>query len=369
MNVTATCREVGVSRKTFYKYLARFTADGVDGFFPRSRRSVSNPAATPAGVADAIVRARKELEEEGGDYGAISIGWRLQDEGVAWVPSRATIHRVLVRRGQVAPAPRKRPRAANYRRFEAPRPNAMWQLDGFVHRLAGGREVTVLQLIDDHSRLALATRAAPSENGRDAWEVFATADARHGLPRVLLTDNGPAFNGHRRGFTTALELRLRALGVTPVSSAAGHPQTCGKDERAHATLQRWLTKQEPAEDLDQLQAQLNTYEGWFNNRRHQGIGSPPNSAGTSPTRSTPAASRCRPRPRSPGAPSAPAAESASTDTKSGSAGVTAAPKPPSSAPATSSPCSSAQNTSAASSSTATAAISPATTNPHHPHGT
>ena len=261
-----------MSRKTFYKYLERFLADGVDGFFPRSRAPLTSPRATSAVVVEAIVRARKELAEQGDYDGAISISWWLEDQAVTPLPARATIHRVLVRRGQVVPHPRRRPRAANYRRFEAPGPNAMWQLDGFTHRLADGRTVVVLQLIDDHSRLALATRAAPSENGRDAWAVFETAAARWGLPRVLLTDNGPAFNGHRRGFSTGLEERVRALGVTPVTCSVGHPQTCGKDERAHATLQRWLTKQEPAADLGQLQAQLDAYDTRFNNRRHQGIG-------------------------------------------------------------------------------------------------
>ena len=271
MNVTGVCRGLGITPKTFYKYLARFVDEGVDGFFPRSRRPLTNPATTSPGMDEAIVRARKELDDQGDYNGAISIGWRLEDTGVV-PPSRATIHRVLVRRGQVVPQPRKRPRAANHRRFEAPRPNAMWQLDGFEHRLADGRTVVVLQLIDDHSRLALASRAAPSENGRDAWAVFTTAAARWGLPRALLTDNGSAFNGHRRGYTTELETRLRALGVTPITCSVGHPQTCGKDERAHATLQRWLTKHAPAEDLEQLQTQLDAYDTRFNNRRHQGIG-------------------------------------------------------------------------------------------------
>jgi transposase InsO family protein len=272
VDVAGVCRELGVARQTFYKYLARFSTEGVEGFFPRSRRPLTSPSMTPAQVADKIVRARKELAEEGADVGAISIGWRLEDEGMLGVPSRATIHRVLVRRGQVVAQPRKRPRSA-CRRFEAPRPNAMWQLDGFDVVLADGANGVVLQLMDDHSRLDLASRAAPSENGEDAWAVFQTAAARYGLPRVLLTDNGSAFNGDRRGFTADLQTRVRALGVKPVSSSVAHPQTCGKNERVHATAERWLAKQPPAADLQQLQTQLNTYRDWYNRkRRHQALG-------------------------------------------------------------------------------------------------
>lgn len=273
MNVAAVCRSLGIARKTFYKYLSRFNAEGVEGLFPRSRRPGTSPSATPPAVADAIVRARKELAEEGADNGAISIGWRLEEAGMAAVPARATIHRVLVRRGQVVAQPKKRPRRGRYRRFEAPRPNAMWQMDGFETRLADGRTAVVIQMLDDHSRLDLACRAAASENGEDAWAAFQTAAGRYGLPRVLLTDNGAALNGQRRGYTAELERRVRALGVKPVPSSVGHPQTCGKDERAHSTLQRWLAKQPPAEDVAQLQALLEIYREWYNTkRRHQALG-------------------------------------------------------------------------------------------------
>jgi transposase InsO family protein len=269
--VVAVCREVGVSRKTFYKYFHRFRDQGVEGLFPRSRVPLTSPTATPEAVVDAVVRARKELDEEGGYNGAISIGWRLEAEGWVAVPSRATIHRVLVRRGLVVAQPRKRPRSSVVRRFEASAPNQMWQMDSFKYTLASGRTVVVIQLEDDHSRLDLADRAAPSENGADVWVAVQTAIARYGLPRLMLTDNGSAFNGHRRGFTTDLESRLRALGVTPISSSRDHPQTCGKNERVHKTTQRWLTKRPPADDLIHLQALLDTYRQYYNNRRHQGI--------------------------------------------------------------------------------------------------
>jgi transposase InsO family protein len=272
VDVTAECERLGISRQTFYKYLGRFSAEGVEGFFPRSRAPLRRPGLTPAWLEDAIVRARKELDDDGADIGAISIGWRLEDRGVWPVPSRATIHRVLVRRGLVTAQPRKRPRAAT-RRFEAAAPNLMWQLDGMGHVLADGREVVVLQVIDDCSRLDLACRAAASENGLDAWAVIEAAIGTHGLPDLLLTDNGSAFNGHRRGFTTDLEKRLMALGVKPISSSIAHPQTCGKNERVHKTLRRWLARRPTATDLAQLQDQLDTYRDWYNNRRrHQSLG-------------------------------------------------------------------------------------------------
>ena len=223
-------------------------------------------------MEDAIVSARKDLDHEGADIGAISIRWRLADQGLDRLPSRATVHRVLVRRGQVVRQPKKRPKAST-RRFTAPFPNAMWQLDSFAYALADGTVVAIIQVEDDCSRLDLADRAAASENGADVWEAFATAVGRHGLPRVMLTDNGSALNGHRRGFSTVLETRLRALGVTPVSASIAHPQTCGKNERGHQTLQRWLRRRAPATGLAELQMLLEIYRNWYNqHRRHQALG-------------------------------------------------------------------------------------------------
>lgn len=273
VNVAAVCRELHIARKTFYVYLHRFQAEGVEGFFPRSRRPVHSPMATPEPVVEAIVRARKELLGEGQYAGPITIGWRLAAQGMDPVPSRATIARVLTRRGQVVSAPRKRPMRRRWRRFEAPFPNAMWQLDGFEYRLADDTPAVVLQLLDDHSRLDLACRAARSENGADACAVFQTAVTRYGLPRVLLTDNSGSFNGQRRGFTAELEAMVRQLGVTPVAASVGHPQTCGKDERAHDTLRQWLDHQVPPASIADLQALLEIYHAWYNTqRRHQGIG-------------------------------------------------------------------------------------------------
>jgi transposase InsO family protein len=270
-DVSAQCAVLGVSRQTFYKYVRRFDAEGVGGFFPRSRAPKMSPSLTSPLVEDAIVRVRKDLDDDGGDNGPISIRWRLEDEGYARLPSRATVARVLSRRGLVVSEPRKRPKAAT-RRFAASQPNVMWQMDSTDYLLSDATVVSVIQILDDCSRLDLADVAALSENGDDVWLTVKAAISRYGLPQLMLTDNATAFNGHRRGFTTALETRLRALGVTPISSRVRHPQTCGKNERVHQTLLRWLRRRPPAHDLNELQALLDTYRDWYNHRRrHQSL--------------------------------------------------------------------------------------------------
>jgi transposase InsO family protein len=273
VEVTAECAGLGTTTKTFYKYLARFAAEGVEGFYPRSRRPLRSPTRVSGEVEDVIVRARKELDGEGWDAGAEQIGFWIRDHPQAWptgavVPSRATINRVLDRRGQMVKVPQRRPRRSRHR-FEADQPNTMWQMDGFEHGLANGRTVVVLQISDDCSRFDLALRAVVSENSQDVWDAVLHAAARYGLPARFLTDNGTAFSGRRRGWVSRLEENLRALNVLPLTSSVGHPQTCGKNERAHATVLKWLARQPAAETLDELQAQLDAYRDHYNHWRRK----------------------------------------------------------------------------------------------------
>jgi hypothetical protein len=142
-------------------------------------------------------------------------------------------------------------------------------MDGFEFVLAGGQVVVVLQISDDCSSLDLALRAASSENAVEVWDAVLWAMQRYGLPARLLTDNGSAFSGARRGWVSHLEENLRALNVAPITSSVAHPQTCGKNERAHATVRKWLARQPAPESLEQLQSLLDAYRAHYNDRRRK----------------------------------------------------------------------------------------------------
>ncbi|WP_433787733.1 DDE-type integrase/transposase/recombinase [Actinomycetospora sp. CA-101289] len=283
INVTRVCREAGVTRSVFYLKLARFREQGSAGLAPRSRAPRTRPTSTPAHVGEAVVRARKELADQGWDHGAVSIRWRLLDHtrsGVhpaggpvlelAEVPSRATIHRILIQRGQITPQPQKRPHRG--RRFVHPAPNAVWQVDGTTTLLADATRVTVVQIIDDHSRLDIACHAAVSENSDAVWQALTAGFERYGHPACVLSDNGTAFSGRRRQWPLVeMERGLARRGITTIVSSIGHPQTCGKNERAHQTLQRWLAARPTPRTLTELQALLETYRHGYNHRRHQAL--------------------------------------------------------------------------------------------------
>jgi transposase InsO family protein len=269
VNISRFCREHGVSRGVFHKYVTRFRTEGADGFTRRSTAPHHHPAALPATVTEAVLRARKELADEGLDNGPISIRWRLQDHQVTPLPSRNSVYRILTDRGQITPAPRKRPKTR--RRFEYTDPNGLWQIDGMEFYLAGGEKVCVLQIIDDHSRLDICCYAATSENSADTWTALTHAINGYGVPVRVLSDNGLAFSGKHRGGMADTERHLAEHGTTTIASSVYHPQTCGKNERAHQTLRKWLAKQPAPDTLDALQHQLEDYRVVYNNRRHQSL--------------------------------------------------------------------------------------------------
>jgi hypothetical protein len=268
-SVTAVCRELGIGRDTYYEAKRRFDAEGVTGLLPRSRRPGSSPNQTAVVMEDAIVRARKELADEGWDNGARSIRYRLERQGLS-PPAVSTIHQVLRRRGLVVDQPRKRPHSAT-RRFEFPAVNSCWQMDGTEWKLADGSKVTIIGVVDDHSRRSLGHYAARGETGDAVWACFVKAVNDHGLPTRVLTDNGTSFNARRRGWEVEFTHNLTALGVTPISSGNHHPQTCGKRERLNGTIKRWLAKQPPATSMPELQAQLDIFNAAYDHRPHQSL--------------------------------------------------------------------------------------------------
>jgi transposase InsO family protein len=288
VNVSELCEQLQISRQTFYKYRRRWHIEGPEGLIERSRRPHTSPQSIGAAVVDEIVRLRKTLEV---DNGAQAIAYQLQRSG--WpTPAVSTIHRVLVDRGLVTPQPHKRPKTS--RRFVWPNPNDAWQIDATSWLLVNGRQVWIMDVLDDHSRLLVAAVACATPSGGAAWDALCAGAAEWGLPAHVMSDNGRCFTtrflpygvGH-----AAFERHLRAAGIRHLLSSPAHPQTCGKLERSHQTTKRWLATQPLAETLAQLQAQLDAWRDHYNfHRPHRAIaGATPAEAWAATRRATPGA--------------------------------------------------------------------------------
>ena len=148
------------------------------------------------------VRVRAALEASGLDHGPISVHDKMQAMGLDPVPSVASLARIFRQAGVARVEPRKKPRAS-WRRFVYPAPNACWQLDATEYVLTGGRKCVIFQLIDDHSRYAVASHVAWGETAEAAIVGCDKGIAAHGVPQRLLSDNGVALNPSRRGIRRA----------------------------------------------------------------------------------------------------------------------------------------------------------------------
>ncbi len=266
-SVREVARSHGVSKTWLYELLARHRAGGLEALAPRSRRPRSSPTRVPAAVEDEIVLLRKRLSEDGWDAGAQTIWSHLAERHDGSAPcSVSSVWRILTRRGFVTPEPHKRPKSS-YVRFEASLPNECWQMDVTHVQLRSGRGVEVLNVIDDHSRLCVASRAFRVVTAADVVTTFYEAAAHYGFPASVLSDNGAVFTASARGDRGALATVLAGLGIVFKHSRPYHPQTCGKVERFHQTEKKFLVAKSASRSLVALQERLDTFSDYYNTVR------------------------------------------------------------------------------------------------------
>ena len=270
--VSTFCLEHGISRETFYAIRKRAAVDGpAAALEPRSRRPKGSPSKLTDEIARQAIGVRAALEQSGLDHGPISVHDKMRALGMTPVPSTASLARIFRDAGVARVEPKKKPRAS-FRRFVYPAPNACWQLDGTEYVLTGGRKCVIFQLIDDHSRLAVASHVAWGETSAGAIAVVAKGIAAHGVPQRLLSDNGAALNPSRRGVLGQLVAYVTSLGVEPITGKPYKPTTQGKNERFHQTLFRFLDRQALAATLEELQGQVDQFDQIYNTERpHQGL--------------------------------------------------------------------------------------------------
>lgn len=261
-------REYGVSQSWISRLVGRYRREGEVAFQPRSRRPHTSPARLAQTTIDLIIELREKLASKGLDNGAYTIAWHLHHHHGA-VVSPASIHRHLCAAGLIEAQPQKRPKSS-YIRFAAQQPNERWQAD-FTHWwLADGTHTEILCWVDDHARYAISVSAHRRVTGPIVLATFRKAFAAHGIPASTLTDNGMVFTTRLaggKGGRNAFENELHRLGVTQINSTPNHPTTCGKVERFHQTLKKWLTGQPRATTVIELQTQLDAFVDEYNHRR------------------------------------------------------------------------------------------------------
>ena len=256
-NLTALCRQFGISRKTGYKWLAR--AEAAQALGDRSRRPRTSPRQTPAAMEARIL----ELRAQHPAWGGRKLHHRLVATGVADVPAPSTITAVLRRHGLLAADPPRR----DFRRFEHAEPNALWQMDFMGHRPLRQDRLHPWTLLDDHSRFALGLTACANEQQPTVKDQLTAAFRRYGLPRAILCDNGAPWGTAGMGGLTSLEAWLLRLGVEPWHGRPRHPQTQGKVERFHSTIATEIFARHPLTTLAEVQGHFDAFRAIYNLQR------------------------------------------------------------------------------------------------------
>ena len=273
-NISELCRRFRISRKTGYKWLDR--KDLAD----RSRRPQHSPSRTAAELEARVLAIRSAHPAWGGRKIAHVLA---RDQGVQLAPS--TVTSLLRRHGLISPAASEA--ATPWRRFEHEAPNALWQIDFKGHFATDTARCHPLTVLDDHSRFNVVLQALDGERREPVQRVLQGVFERYGLPERINADNGPPWGAPMEGALTTLGVWLIRLGVRLSHSRPAHPQTNGKDERFHRTMQAEVLLGRHFQDLDDAQHHFSRWRHVYNfERPHEAIGM-----------NTPA-SRYKPSPRS-----------------------------------------------------------------------
>lgn len=263
--MSALCQEFGVSRPTGYRWWRRFQqASSVTAIVERSRRPEHSPAQTESRKEERVVALRQEH-----GWGAKKLEVLLREEGQPLTV--ITINRILKRRGLVR---KKDSHAASMQRFERSRPNELWQMDGKGAYGGSDGMCYPLSILDDHSRYVVGLYGLRAFTAEEIYPCMVRSFERYGVPEAMLMDRGSVWWGTKNGYgLTWLSVRMIEQGIGLHYGRVHHPQTQGKVERFHRTLDEALRYHGKPSQLAQWPGALEEFRILYNEQRpHEALG-------------------------------------------------------------------------------------------------
>ena len=269
VNFRQLCRRFRISAKTGYKWKARFATEGVVGLADRSRRPKRSPKTIRAEATAAVLAIRSANVTWSGR----KLRRRMQDLKQPFVPAASTCTAIVRRANLLLPGAAAKHTA--WQRFERAGPNELWQMDfkGHIATQAGSR-CHPLTVLDDHSRYNLVLEACGNERASTVQPALTAAFSCYGLPEEMLADNGAPWGCADSPCPyTSLTVWLLRLGVRVRHGRPYHPQTQGKEERFHRTLNEELLVQHTWRDLEHCSLKFADYRQRYNcERPHESLG-------------------------------------------------------------------------------------------------
>jgi putative transposase len=264
------CRRYGVSRKTGYKWLGRYFAEGLEGLKDQSRAPDHHPNEVLKEVAEQVVDLRRQHPH----WGPAKLRARLQREApeIVW-PSASTIGEMLKREGLSVPRKLHRkatPSQSPLRHAEGA--NQVWCADfkGWF-RCGDGSRCDPLTITDGYSRYLLRCQVVDGINTQGVRAVMEAAFREYGLPQAMRTDNGEPFASVGLAGLSALSVWWIKLGIRPERIPPGKPQHNGRHERMHRSLKQ-ATARPPAANLRAQQRAFDQFRQEYNQQRpHQAL--------------------------------------------------------------------------------------------------
>lgn len=267
-SVTELCRRYGISRKTGYKWLARFMEGCELG--DRTSRPHHSPRAVAEWLEDAIVRARKQKPR----WGPVKLRDALQRANPdAELPSVSTFALIFRRNGLVRPRRRRKkvpPSSAPL--SHAVGPNAVWCIDFKGQFSVGRTRCYPLTVMDAYSRYLLACVAMSRPDGKHVRRALELVFEEFGLPAAIRSDNGTPFASNGVAGLSQLSVWWFKLGIRHERIEPGKPQQNGRHERMHLTLKQ-ETATPPRGSLKAQQRAFDRFRKEYNqDRPHQALG-------------------------------------------------------------------------------------------------
>jgi transposase InsO family protein len=268
------CARYGISRKTGYKWLARFDEGGRAGLGDRSRAPHHCPHRIARDVAVVICAARRQHPSWGP---AKLLAWlRPRHSGIAW-PAISTAGDLLARRGLV----KKRRRRRQWQHpgvvpATTAAPNDLWTADFKGHfRTRDAIYCYPLTVADQHTRYLLACHGLLSTKGQGVRPIFDRLFREYGLPRAIRTDNGVPFATTGIHGLSQLNVWWLRLGIQHQRILPAHPEQNGAHERMHKTLKGEACRP-PQSCLGTQQRAFNAFRRLYNDERpHEALGDRP----------------------------------------------------------------------------------------------
>lgn len=267
--MTELCARFGVSRKTAYKWLARYESSGVEGLKDRSK-APQNPHRL---FSDDDIRMAIELKLRYRTWGPKKILAKLQQAHprMKW-PSATRLYEVLKEHHLVSIRRIRNRVPATHPLGEVNNSNDVWIADfkgWFITQ--DNKKCEPLTITDGFSRYLIKCSHLERKSWEYVWPLFEEAFREYGLPDRLRTDNGPPFGSRGVGRLTSLSINLIKAGVKPEWINPGHPEENGRHERFHLTLKRAVADPPATTLYEQLKRMAAFQEEYNFERPHEAL--------------------------------------------------------------------------------------------------